>query len=112
MKAACFGLGLAILAIFSACKKDRLSAPAVRVTVNSISFPPTEDNGYIQYTATVQLHKRDGSYKAEKSVTGTGYCNFEDLSPGEYWINEKLTRHSSDITVRPDEVAEFTFTIP
>lgn len=103
--------GLMTLSLLSSCQKERLARPAVYVTIHSQTIP-SEDNGYLQNTATVQLHKRDGSYKAEKFVTGSGYCSFEDLSPGDYWINEKLTRHSSDITVRPDEVTEFQFTIP
>jgi len=102
----------ALMLTAGSCKKESLSAPAVHVTVSSVSYPPSETNSYVQYTATVQLRKRGGTYSQEKAVTGTGACSFENLEPGDYWINETLTRHSEDITVRAGEVTEFTFVIP
>jgi hypothetical protein len=65
------------------CKKetDALSVPAVNVTVNSVSYPPTEADNYIQSTATVQLRKRDGRYSQEKTVTGTEPAVLSAWSP-------------------------------
>jgi hypothetical protein len=80
--------------------------------VTSVSFPPTEENSYIVYSATVELKKTDGSFATEEVISGTGSHTFEHLTPGEYWINEKTSRHSEHITLGPDEVKEISFYIP
>jgi hypothetical protein len=104
-------LGMLSAGCFS-CKKQDVAPPAITVHVTSASFPPSEENSFVMYSAIVELRKTDGSFATEETISGTGSHTFERLQPGEYWINEKTSRHSEKFRLGPDETKEVFFYIP
>jgi hypothetical protein len=111
MKQLTLAIGLLALAGLGACKKQQITKPAVVVHVISSSYPPTEEN-YVVYTASIELKRTDETYYEKKYVSGSGQATFDNLTPGEYWINEQTTRESEKFILGVDETQEITFYIP
>lgn len=108
----CFA-ALCLLVAGSGCKKETaVTPPAVVATIVSASYPPTEENSYFIYTASVELKKTDGTYREKKLLSGSGKLTFDKLTPGEYWINEETTRQSETFILGVNEKREITFGIP
>jgi hypothetical protein len=111
MKTLSLAIGLLVLTGLGACRKKQTTQPAVVVHVISASYPPTEEN-YVVYTASIELKRTDETYYEKKYVSGTGQVTFEDLKPGEYWINEQTTRDSHKFMLGAEETQEITFYLP